>query len=70
MSEIQDKDTRYFIEIDLATLKVISCSFDQKENLDKGRQPNPAIHRLFITEGQFKKMVDRCGKEFKSIIKA
>jgi len=68
MSKLQDKDTRYFIEIDLATLKVIKCSFDQKQNLDKGSQTNPAMHRLFVTEGQFNKMVDRCGIELKSII--
>ncbi len=69
MSKVKDRDTRYFIEIDLATLKVIKCSYDQKQNLDKGHQTNPAIHRLFITDGQFKKMVDRCGKELASIIK-
>ncbi|WDD97436.1 hypothetical protein [Thalassomonas actiniarum] len=68
MSKIQDKDTRYFIEINLATLKVTRCGYDQKENLDKGRQTNPAVHRLFVTEGQFNKMVERCGKELESII--
>ena len=68
MSKIQDKDTRYFVEINLATLKVIKCSYDQKENLDKGRQTNPAVHRLFVTEGQFNKMIERCGKELESII--
>ena len=68
MSKIQDKDTRYFIEIDLATLKVIKCSYGQKENLDGGHQTNPVVHRLFVTEGQFNKMVNRCGKELESII--
>ncbi|WP_281555987.1 hypothetical protein [Thalassomonas sp. RHCl1] len=68
MSKIQDKDTRYFIEINLATLKVTKCAYDQKENLDKGRQTNPAVHRLFVTEGQFNKMVERCAKDLESII--
>ena len=68
MSKVQDKDTRYFIEIDLATLKITKCSYDQKENLNSGHQTNPAVHRLFITEGQFNKMIDRCAKELESII--
>ena len=37
MHRFQDKDTRYFVEINLDSLKIIKCSFDQKENLDKGR---------------------------------
>jgi len=68
MSKIQNKDTRYFIEIDLATLKVIKCSYDQKENLDKGHQTNPSVHRLFVTEGQYNKMVSRCATDMASII--
>ena len=67
MAKIENKDTRYFIEIDLATLKVTKCSYDQKENLEKGRQSNPLIHRLFITKGQFNKMVERCAKELEAI---
>lgn len=40
MNRIQNDDTRYFIEIDLDTLEIIRCGFDQKQNLDKGRQTN------------------------------
>ena len=68
MSRIQDKDTRYFIEIDLKSLKVIKCSFDQKDNLDKGRQGDPAIHRLFITKGQYRKLVSRYANEIAAIL--
>lgn len=69
MTKTQDRDTRYFIEINLSTLKIIKCSYDQKEQLCGGKQTDKSVHRLFITEGQFNKMVDRCGKELKSIIK-
>lgn len=62
MSEIQDKDTRYFVEIDLSSLKIIRCGFDQKESLNKGRQNDPGIHRLFLTKGQYTKFIDRCSK--------
>ncbi len=60
MSTIQNIDTRYFIEIDLNTLKVVHNDFEQKENLDKGRQNNPNMHRLFLTKGQYNKFVNRC----------
>jgi hypothetical protein len=33
MDKIQDKDTRYFVDVNLKNLKIIKCSFDQKENL-------------------------------------
>ena len=68
MGETQNKDTRYFVEIDLATLKLTKCSYEQKEKLNKGHQTNPSVHRLFVTEGQFNKMVDRCAKDMESII--
>jgi len=68
MSKIQDTDTRYFVEIDLSNLKIIRCSFDQKENLNKGRQNDPRIHRLFLTKGQYIKFVDRCSNELASVI--
>ncbi|MCP4431433.1 MAG: hypothetical protein GY806_10675 [Gammaproteobacteria bacterium] len=59
MGKIQNRDTRYFIEIDLETLKIVDDGYDQKENLDGGRQNNPKIHRLFLTRGQYNKFVNR-----------
>ena len=43
MSSPQNRDTRYFIEIDLDTLEIIRCGFDQKQNLDKGWQTRAGI---------------------------
>lgn len=68
MSRIENDDTRYFLEIDLGSLKIIRCGFDQKQNLDKGRQNTPAIHRLFLTKGQYSKFVQRCENELKSVM--
>ena len=67
MAKIQDKDTRYFIDIDLKNLKIVRCGYDQKENLDKGRQNDPLLHRLFLTMGQYNKLIDRCGVELSSV---
>lgn len=68
MSRIQNDDTRYFIEISLDTLEIMRCGFDQKQNLDKGHQTNPGIHRLFLTKGQYNKFVDRCKSELQSVL--
>ena len=68
MSRVQDKDTRYFVEIDLNSLKIIRCGFNQKENLNKGRQSDPAIHRVFLTKGQYTKLLDRCSNELAKVI--
>jgi len=68
MADIQDKDTRYFIEIDLVSLKIVQCSFANKWNIDMGRQSDPSIHRLFLTPGQYRKFVDRCATELSDVI--
>jgi len=68
VAKIQDKNTRYFVEVDLNNQKIIRCALNQKENLDKGRQNNPAIHRLFLTKGQYTKFVSRCSNELAKVI--
>lgn len=68
MVRTQDKDTRYFIEIDLQNLKVSRCSFENKWSINKGRQTDPTIHRLFLTPGQYRKLVDRCRDELSDVI--
>ncbi len=68
MSRIENDNTRYFLEIDLGNLKIMRCSFDQKQNLDKGRQDSPTIHRLFLTKGQYRKFVQRCENQLKSVM--
>lgn len=64
MAKIQDKDTRYFIEIDLKSLKIIGNGYEQKQNLNKGRQTNPESHRLFLAKGQYNKLINRCDLEY------
>ena len=68
MDRIEDKDTRYFIEIDLDILEIIRVGYDQKQILDKGRQISPSVHRLFLTKGQYNKFTDRCQKELQHVL--
>ena len=58
----EDKDTRYYIDIEIETLKVTNYGYDHRSNLDKGRQLDPNSHRLFLTKGQYNKFVERCVK--------
>lgn len=68
MSVKEDKNTRYYVEIDLKTHKIINVGFDHKlsEYLDRGRQNNSKIHRLFLTKEQYNKYVERCLSGFES----
>ena len=70
MSSPQNRDTRYFIEIDLDTLEIIRCGFDQKQNLDKGRQTRAGIHRLFLAKGQYNKLLSHCGSAMAAVLDA
>ncbi len=68
MIQIQNDDTRYFIEISLTRLEIIRCGFDQKQNLDKGQQNDEGIHRLFLTKGQYNKFISRCESQLQSVL--
>ena len=68
MIQIQNDDTRYFIEISLTRLEIIRCGFDQKQNLDKGQQNDESIHRLFLTKGQYNKFISRCESQLQSVL--
>ena len=64
----ENADTRYFIEIDLYSLKVTRVGFDQKQNLHKGQQKQAGVHRLFLTKGQYNKLVNRCESELQDVM--
>ena len=96
MPRMEDGDTRCFLEIDLESLTITRCGFDQKQNLDQGRQPAPlrcakpafraanhggkgealpascrsapAMHRLFLTKGQYHKFVQRFPGELARVL--
>ena len=57
MAKKQDADTRYFIDIDLKSMKVIRWDYNQKQALNLGKSPSADIHRLFLTVGQYNKFV-------------
>lgn len=68
MNQTRDKDTRYFIEIDLTTLQVVKVGFMQKKELQSVQQTDVRLHKLFVTEGQYNKLLNRCGNELASVL--
>lgn len=58
MSKKQDKETRYYIDLDLKNNKVIKIEHDQRENIVQ-ELPNSSHQRVFITKGQYNKLVKK-----------
>ena len=59
-SIIENRDTRYFVDIERETMKIIDHGFAQKQTLNGGRQMDEKLHRLYLTKGQYNKLVSRC----------
>jgi hypothetical protein len=51
---IEDRDTRYFIDLDLKSNQIIRWDFGQRQVLSQNL-PFPQ-HRVFLTKGQFRKL--------------
>jgi hypothetical protein len=55
----EDKDTRYFVDLDLRTRTVIGWDYDQRTRIVMQNPAKPYHHRLFITKGQYNKLEQR-----------
>ena len=55
----EDKNTRYFIDLDLETMEIINWDYDQKDLLTEEKLDIPGLHRLFISKGQYNKFVEK-----------
>ena len=58
MSNVEDKNTRYFIELSLQDHKLVGHGFDQKDKLNFGRQMSLEKYRVFVTKGQYHKFLE------------
>ena len=57
MGKTEDNDTRYYLDVNLLSLTIVSWDYDNKNVLVKSKQSDPDIHRIFLTKGQFNKFV-------------
>ncbi len=58
MKKKEDKETRYFIDLDLTTRKILNWGYDQRDNLVQ-KLENPSHQRVFISKGQYNKLEKR-----------
>lgn len=58
MTKREDKDTRYFIDLDLKNRMIIGWNYDQRHGLEQ-ELAEPTHHRVFITKGQYNKLEAR-----------
>lgn len=59
MEKIENKNTRYFLDVNLSSGKIVSWDYDDKDILVKSKPSDPVIHRIFLTKGQFNKFVEK-----------
>ncbi len=55
MAKKIDSNTRFYIDIDIKTKKVIGWDFGQRHELER-ELPDPNRRRIFITKGQYNKL--------------
>lgn len=53
----QTSETRYFIDLDLKSRKIVNWGFDDRSNLVQNLES--PMHRIFITKGQYNKLVEK-----------
>lgn len=57
MKKIEDSETRYYLDLDLQTRKIVDWDYDQRKNIEQELTgPN---HRIFLTQGQYHKLVKK-----------
>jgi len=58
MHKKEDKNTRYFIDLDLRQQRILDWDFGDKNSLSQ-ELPNPDLQRVFISRGQYNKLSSR-----------
>ena len=56
MMKKEDKNTRYFIDIDIRTKKILNWNFDKRDKLAVQELSSPFHVRIYITRGRYNKL--------------
>jgi len=59
MPKIEDANTRYFVDLDLKTRRVLDWDYGQRSKLSGQELMRPFHHRIFMTKGQYNKLVKK-----------
>ena len=55
--KLQDKNTRYFLDLDLTSKEMINLDFGNRFEIKQHLEI--PYHRVFITEGQYNKLLEK-----------
>lgn len=58
MKRREDKDTRYYIDLDLKARKILNWAHSQRHSLEQ-ELSDPDHRRIFLTRGQYNKLVKK-----------
>ena len=56
MRKKEDENTRYFIDLDLKTRKVLGWGYGQRDKLIRQQLAEPFHQRVFVSRGQYNKL--------------
>lgn len=59
MSKPRDKETRYYIDLDLRSGRILLWDYDQREVLVQEKPTESFRHRIYISKGQYNKLVKK-----------
>lgn len=59
MRKNEDKDTRYFIDLDLISNTIINWDYDNRHILSEEKLDLPGFHRVYLSKGQYNKIVKK-----------
>jgi hypothetical protein len=52
-----DKDTRFYIDIDLTTKEIVNLDYDNKYKMKQYLEA--PLYRIFISKGQYNKLLEK-----------
>ena len=58
MKKKEDKNTRYYLDLDLKARKILGWDYGQRDSLSQ-ELANPSHQRVFLTKGQYRKLVQK-----------
>ncbi|MDX1548483.1 MAG: hypothetical protein R3247_15900 [Rhodothermales bacterium] len=59
MRKNEDKDTRYFIDLDLRSGTILGWDYDNRFDLIAEKSLMPSHHRVYISRGQYNKLEEK-----------
>jgi hypothetical protein len=59
MNKLVNKDTRYYIDLDLEGMKIVHWDYGQRQDLKREESKGLNHKRIYITKGQYNKLTDK-----------